>query len=518
MTIDPADLIRRFEPILFFHQDERFFPSDAKRYIEHSALWSVNSAIRDNKGFWGGLTTRTLPHFPDIARDQIAAAADELGAASENRVFLGSGSVDLSETATLEHFLDMAGWTDSGRVDFDTDNSFAALNSISINYQFDEDISASRFWYHAEIFDAERLRAIVAGKPKLVSDFFFKLQDPLLLCYYLFFPAHEEPLEGCGAAEFQRSWGSYAGEWACVALLLEGDGNQADYQPTHVGLTSRNAGTVMFLGQEMRIGMRVVSIDNLTKVTRPRPADSQGRPRADGEHIRIFVSKGTHGLYEMGGPQPVPSFSPSDPVGLSCGRFETSSSLADDINSHVASIDRRQQTMVIKSIIGGLGELGASIVGSGFNPIPVVVGAFAGYDLGLLEGTIAYGGYGEFEGDEPPLVATPPQFDHAPTLSEIKTVIGPPDVAIPDAPDDSREAWPRFTSDESVLSTTINSRQYSLFVGKPDDLSSRPAWLASGTMTFQGRWGNRVQHDPFNRRAGMKFPDFAGMFFDGLGM
>ena len=32
-------LIRRFEPVLYLHKDERFFPSDAKRYIgEISAL------------------------------------------------------------------------------------------------------------------------------------------------------------------------------------------------------------------------------------------------------------------------------------------------------------------------------------------------------------------------------------------------------------------------------------------------------------------------------------------------
>jgi hypothetical protein len=32
------DLVRRFEPILYFHPEEKFFPCDAKSYIEHSAL------------------------------------------------------------------------------------------------------------------------------------------------------------------------------------------------------------------------------------------------------------------------------------------------------------------------------------------------------------------------------------------------------------------------------------------------------------------------------------------------
>jgi hypothetical protein len=33
---------------------------------------------------------------------------------------------------------------------------------------------------------------------------------------------------------------------------------------------------------------------------------------------------------------------------------------------------------------------------------------------------------------------------------------------------------------------------------------------------YLGRWGPRVSQDPSARRAGMKFPDFAGMFLDAL--
>jgi hypothetical protein len=38
MALDPVDVIRRFEPILYFHRDERFFPSDAKCYMQRCAL------------------------------------------------------------------------------------------------------------------------------------------------------------------------------------------------------------------------------------------------------------------------------------------------------------------------------------------------------------------------------------------------------------------------------------------------------------------------------------------------
>src|SRR5271165_2687119 len=99
MAIDPGDLIRRFEPFLFFHAEERFFPSDAKRYMEHCALWDAEGVVRDNKANWGGMSPRTFPHFPLIPRGQIAAVADE---AVAGRTFLGS--VGLAEDADIEHF------------------------------------------------------------------------------------------------------------------------------------------------------------------------------------------------------------------------------------------------------------------------------------------------------------------------------------------------------------------------------------------------------------------------------
>ena len=50
---DPEALAKRFEPILFFHPQERFFPSDAKRYLETCALWQAEAPF-DQKGSWGG--------------------------------------------------------------------------------------------------------------------------------------------------------------------------------------------------------------------------------------------------------------------------------------------------------------------------------------------------------------------------------------------------------------------------------------------------------------------------------
>ena len=64
-TPAPADdgaLVNRFEPVLFFTL-EKFFPSDAKRYIEHAALWTAQDPDDDRNG-WGRQAGRPLSAQP----------------------------------------------------------------------------------------------------------------------------------------------------------------------------------------------------------------------------------------------------------------------------------------------------------------------------------------------------------------------------------------------------------------------------------------------------------------------
>ena len=52
-----------------------------------------------------------------------------------------------------------------------------------------------------------------------------------------------------------------------------------------IGLTTRNAGSIQFLGQELRVGMRVFDWNKGTPVTQDR-----GPGRESGVHPRVFVS------------------------------------------------------------------------------------------------------------------------------------------------------------------------------------------------------------------------------------
>jgi len=69
-------LIRQFEPILFFAPGERFFPSDAKRYVERCSLWDAKDpSPPDPKNPFATADTWSQV----IPADTIVVAADEIG-------------------------------------------------------------------------------------------------------------------------------------------------------------------------------------------------------------------------------------------------------------------------------------------------------------------------------------------------------------------------------------------------------------------------------------------------------
>jgi hypothetical protein len=283
MAPPPAQLIRDYEPILFFHPEERFFPSAAKRYLEQCALWKA-SAPFENNAQWG-----TAP----------VVAAKQLGAIDgEAPVFLGkglpNGPFDYMQTPPdKECFLDMAGW-EPAATPFPPADRYANLDRIDERYRNETALEQSERWYHAEFFDQARLRTLfgLAGGPNNFLDLFAaaagrppKLNDPALICYYLFFPGHDDGLAGCVGVPEAREYASFAGEWACVAVVLDRPTTSpsADYAPKWVGLTNRNIGIIKFNGEEVRVGMRLFPWNT-----------------ADGTNVRVQVAKGSHALYLPG--------------------------------------------------------------------------------------------------------------------------------------------------------------------------------------------------------------------------
>jgi hypothetical protein len=149
VSIDPLQippLIRRFEPVLHFHAAERFFPCDAKRYMENAALWTL-SGDSTQKTNWGGSGPGNFPRTPQLARGTIPAEPT-------------SSTFDFTGGAT-NLFLDLRGWRSGLDVTLASDNSLSDLNGIAGQYGpaagvagFNIKLSNSRFWYHAEVLNA----------------------------------------------------------------------------------------------------------------------------------------------------------------------------------------------------------------------------------------------------------------------------------------------------------------------------------------------------------------------------
>ena len=148
-------------------------------------------------------------------------------------------------------------------------------------------------------------------------------------------------------------------------------------------------------------------------------------------------------------------------------------------------------------------------------------GLYAGTIANLLEGTVVMTRLADIQSPDP---LPSNQVERPPGPGEIGTMIHPRGVDPPDAPTSGRQQWPRLNlqnpDDESRVDTIIENRAYSLWVANAAEPESRPVWLPSEDPkkpSFRGRWGNRVENDPFNRRVGMRFPEFWAMFINALG-
>jgi hypothetical protein len=98
----------------------------------------------------------------------------------------------------------MTGWEPAGSP-FPPADQFADLNRLAQRYRDEPALNKSQFWYHAEFFDFPRLRDLfndARTTNKTNNDFMTLLEpfsgspalltDPALICYYLFYPRHDE--------------------------------------------------------------------------------------------------------------------------------------------------------------------------------------------------------------------------------------------------------------------------------------------------------------------------------------
>lgn len=458
---------------------ERFFPSDAKRYLENAALWEARAPFMTRPD-WG---------TPVVELGKLGAIENEAP------VFIGQkdsgGQFQFLRTPpNLECFLEPSGWKSA--------DHYADLDRLAARYAGKSALTESQFWYHAEFFDAARLRrlfgdAVDPGNSIIDFNDLFNprpdkpavLIDPALICYYLFYPGHDEALGGCidpntGMVINQaREFGSFAGEWSCVSVLLDRTDPSGPYAAKWAGLSNRNVGAIQVGGREVRSGMRLLPWSAMQTF--------------EGNHARIAVALGSHALYLPGEtPPPVVPLTSNDPATAFCG---SATPLVDPYAGNPVVSPALDAMAIFYKVIAG------AAVGFGiFGPIGSAIGAIGGAIWGIAEAEdparfISIG------------VATP--SSSVDTISNSGFVVHP--IGKRPAEVDPARAVEWKNRDDAEIE--INGRRYDWKV----DRETQVLWGDDPDgQGYTGRWGPRVEEDAQARRAGMKFPKFWEIFFDAL--
>jgi hypothetical protein len=481
-------LIRRFEPILVLHTDEKYVPVNAKRFVESSALWSAGSPADDNTR-WGGAPTSPFPRKPTVSAGGLTAIRESSG------TFLG----DVLGGENQEHFLELAGWKDLSEaheagVTGATSNIRADRTAIANRYS--SDLKDSSFWYHAEVFRADRLATLASRsvapnlKPVLKA-----LHNPTLLCYYLFFPAHEQSVLCSTPAAQEVS--CHAGDWQCVAVMLEGDGtgDLDGYSPKYLGLTGSRpvAGPKGYPAHQF-------DDDNLTAMT-VRGWNGADTPETVRGHPRFYVTLGTHSLSLSPGDHSVDPY-PESAVPQDCATFDGPGLVppAPPPGPDVGPGDVAAGWAAI------LGKIVAGAKAGGL--LGGVLGAAAGGWAGLVAGVYEVANndltLGEPFGAGGPQADKPAPEKSAGAANAGRTIrpAGLPITGVADAVD-----W------VSAQGVSHNGRTYDYIVDRPTQI-----WWPSddGETGYHGRWGQRVVSDSLGRRAGPRFPDYVRMMLMAL--
>lgn len=464
---DPTEaVIRRFEPVLHLHPDESFVPVNAKRYVESAALWAATAPF-DDKNSWG---TTPLVKASQLSTDPGSAT------------YLGKPN-NLVADAANERFLELGGWKDQDQnhepdVTGGTTNVYADRKAIFDLYN--GDLADHKFWYHAELFDETRL-ANLAGtvSAPALTNTLANFKHPALLCYYLFYPAHEQSVgkDACPNVE-AKEVACHAGDWHCFALLLEGDGTTSPdkYTPKFFGISGIRPAPVTG-----GTTFRPYAFDAEGRITLKVEAWRSGSPTAPvqpdvvGDNPRFYIARGSHSMYTTAGEHEVAPFDDANsPTG--CGKFDTPSAVPPPPPSD--SIDPELQfalIFLVKTILGGI--LGAF---------------FPGFVAGIIEAIAATPGFGS----DPTPIIDPPNADAAPPAAAGSITVRPRNLTIPDLTG-TEHFWPGDQDAQALIVDRNNQ------VWWPSD---------DGTKGFRGRWGQRVAPDPLPHRAGVKFPEFWKMF------
>ena len=126
------------------------------------------------------------------------------------------------------------------------------------------------------------------------------LHNPTLLCYYMFFPFHEQhgPDQGCEDKPKDQLVGSCGGDWTCVAVLLEESVAGGELEPTYIGLT----GEQIWLPDRHDLGLPYLAhhFDDDKRINLNVVKWSDATVATELGHPRVHVAPGSHATGDGG--------------------------------------------------------------------------------------------------------------------------------------------------------------------------------------------------------------------------
>jgi hypothetical protein len=486
VPIPVEELAVRFAPVLLVDATESYMPINAKRYLEHAALWPAKAPFDETKN-WGGVVGDPFPRKPTVPAGELR------GVASEGGKFLGEPALQLA-SGSDERFLELGGWKDRNEM------SEPAVTESSANTYADRaaivtrigqpDLMNSRFWYHAEVIDPPTLFKIAGYSPALsLQSIVGQFTNPTLMLYYFFFPAHDQSVGGGGCPNIEaREVSCHAGDWQCFALLADSDGSgdAKGFRPRFFGHTGARPSAVTVGATE---AYRPFAFDRENRTVmkveewRAPTGIAANQPELDGEHPRFYVARNSHSLYTSAGAKAVDPYQYAETPQL-CGKTDVPGLNPPD--DWPASHYPKAAAFLAKIMIG-----------ASFGPFGLIAGALA---AGAEFKHWTDGGH--------PLTRPndPPDPEVAPTPGGC-IALRPKDIAVAGVPADKLQNW------EVGRDVQIDGRHYDYLV----DRKTQAWWPAyDGSAGFRGRWGQQVTNDPLGRRSGPLFPDYPTMFLTAL--
>ena len=285
-----ASLAQSYEPILNLAMGD-YLPTAPENFWNAASTWRVDDSVySSSNSYWSGDVNAHFPRKP----------------------------TPLGNPSTKDDFLEFGGWLQRDGMTHlidvpaaNSENVYADEGKILSNWHA---ISGDGATVSYEVFDKARLLKLSQGvtAPDLVKYISNSAEftDPLLLCYYFFYPYHKEGVASASCTSVQAAWvSSHAGDWPCMAILFDTKPGET-MQPTHIGLTGL-AGPNDVGDPSGRREPDGDEGDLLAGRLRPRHA-------LVGQHPVLHVAKGSHGMYWTPGVQDVVPTAASS----FCGAFD----------------------------------------------------------------------------------------------------------------------------------------------------------------------------------------------------